>query len=223
MACKWGHTDCKFEESAKCARCWTDSQNYKQMEYKQPKRLAKRSNQKADGRMGSHFEEANHKHNLQLLKEAAAETHMTLNSGATHIERGDEQLTGLFDVMQECKTQMPDRVKGTKTFTIRREWLDDLHQKAMNEKKEFWHLVFAFSEDEGCHEGGEVFVVLERKVTDKIIKSVISGRKVEKLAVMKIDVAEKMRAKAEAKVTLLERENELLKAQLKLAQLKKEG
>ena len=62
---------------------------------------------------------------------------MTLNSGATVLEKGDEQISGIINVMEELKTQMPDRAKGTKTFTIKRQWLDKLNKEAKWKIKNF--------------------------------------------------------------------------------------
>ena len=215
MACEWGRLDCANEGTEACDTCWSDSYRYKQAKLKKRPTLARRQ-QKQDARMGSGFESQNHKHVREILKQAEAETHMTLNSGATQLERGDEQLTGILEVMEELKTQMPDRIKGTKSFSIKRAWLDDLHQKAKREHKEAWYLKFAFSEDEAFHDGGKVFTVMEQDVIDKLLVTVISDRKVAKTAVLRIEVAENQRAKAEAELELVKRENELLKSQLKL-------
>lgn len=121
---------------------FSDSVNYVPIKQKKRYTLNRKQANKPDKRKGSSFEYNNHKNNIKILKDDVTSS-MTLNSGATIIEKGDEQISGIIEIMEELKTQMPDRAKGTKSFTIKREWLDKLHREALQENKEFWYLKFA--------------------------------------------------------------------------------
>lgn len=214
MSCEWGRDDCK-NLGSRCDTCFTDSINYVPQKKKKLYQLARRQVNKPDNRMGSQFEYQNHKNNVNLIKSDAI-TSMTLNSGATAKEKGDEQISGIVEVMEELKTQMPDRAKGTKSFTIKRQWLDKLHREALIENKEFWYLKFAFSEDEALHEGGAIFVVTEQDIIMSMVKTVIEDRKRAKQANQLIDVANKRRDVVEAENRYLKAQLELLKAEYNL-------
>ncbi len=218
MPCKWAHQNCKFE-SVKCDICFTDSFYYTPRQVKQYKGLSRRQ-QKQDNRTGSAFEYANHKNNQAVLQSDAVSS-MTLNSGATPIQKGDEQISGIIEIMEELKTQMPDRAKGIKSFAVKRSWLDKLHTEALKENKEFWYLKFAFSEDEALHNAGNIFVVTEQDIIMSMVKTMVEDRKKANLADNKIEVADKMRLYVEAENVKLRAQIELLKARLK--QLEREA
>ena len=126
MSCRWGYEDC--QSPSECIYCVSDG-----LRYTPPKKRYKLkvNNQKADGRQGSNFEYANHKRNEEML----AKSRMTINSGATAKEKGDEQISGIINVMEELKTQEPERGKGCKSFAIKRHWLNKLHVEALKENK----------------------------------------------------------------------------------------
>ena len=161
--------------------------------------------------MGSNFEFANHKVMKKLFAgpETQVNVGMTLNSGATIKEKGDEQVRGLMEIMEELKTQEPDRVGGTKSFSIKREWLNKIHNEAPKEEKEMWWLKFAFSEPEG--EAGNAFVVLEQDQILSLALTVRNDRARQKVAQARAELAE-------AKLAELQQENHLLKAKLDTAQ-----
>jgi len=202
MACEYGYIDCKFEDTAKCDRCFTEGEYYKPKVRKKRKGLA-RVAQKADGRMGSEFEYANHKRNNVEMKEISSS--MTLNSGATIFEKGDEHINGYVTVAQELKTQMPTRARGCKSFTIQREWLDKLHRESKG-KQEFWHLVFAFSESEGTNPAGQVFTVVENDVFLRAIATMQHDR-------MIADLCDK-------RIAVIARQKDMIQAELNAAQAK---
>lgn len=215
-SCKWGYDEC-LTPRENCIFCSTDG-----LRYHEPKRRyrMKKNTQKADKRMGSSFEFANHENNKEVL-----ETRMTLNSGATAKEKGDEQIRGSIRVMEELKTQMPDRAKGCKSFAIKRKWLDKLHREALAENMEFWYLKFAFNEDEGAaidHEARSVFVVTEEDMIMSMVRTMAIDREKANLCDKKIDFYKKksMRSEAEnvalkARIEELESQVELLKAEKK--------
>lgn len=215
MACEYGYEDCRFE-GKKCDYCFTPGQFYK------PKKMKKhyglnRVQQKADHRMGSQFEYANHKRNNKELKDISSS--MTLNSGATVYQKGDEHIGGYVKVAEELKTQMPDRARGCKSFTIQRKWLDKLNVESKREGQEFWYLKFAFSEAEGINPAGSVFVVTEQDMIMRMIATMQEDRAKADLCDKKIDVAIRQRdlmeaklKEAEAKIALYEADKALMQA-----------
>ena len=145
MECQWGHDDCKFL-GEKCYLCSSDSFHYKPVKLRRKNKL-NRVQQKQDGRIGSGFEYKNHKANEAVLADSVV-TRMTLNSGATVLEKGDEQIRGIINVMEELKTRTVEQTPGKKTFTVQKKWLDKLHAEALKEQMEFWYLKFCFYEAE---------------------------------------------------------------------------
>jgi hypothetical protein len=137
--------------------------------------------------MGSQFEKANHDNNVSALRET--ESNMTINSGATRRQKGDENITGYIRVMEELKTQMPNRVKGTKSFTIQRSWLDKLNIEGKQKGMEFWYLVFSFSETEGVNPAGDTFVISEKEMIFSMIQNMLSDRKRADLAAKAAEVS----------------------------------
>lgn len=213
MPCEYGYTDC-INQDIKCSTCFINGQNYEPIKVKRKTTLAKKR-QKQDKRSGSRFEYVNHKNNSNLLKDDVFSS-MTLNSGATLHQKGDEQIFGIINIMEELKTQMPDRAKGTKTFTIKREWLDKLNKEAKMENKEFWYLKFSFSEDEANHSSSNIFVITEQDIIMSMVKTMVEDRKKAKKAQIQIDIANKKAALIEAENIRLKAEIDLLKVQSKL-------
>lgn len=213
MPCEYGYTDC-INQDIKCSTCFINGQNYEPIKVKRKTTLAKKR-QKQDKRSGSRFEYVNHKNNSNLLKDDVLSS-MTLNSGAALHQKGDEQISGIINIMEELKTQMPDRAKGTKTFTIKREWLDKLNKEAKMENKEFWYLKFSFSEDEANHSSSNIFVITEQDIIMSMVKTMVEDRKKAKKAQIQIDIANKKAALIEAENIRLKAEIDLLKVQSKL-------
>lgn len=212
--CRWEAVDCKFDGTDKCAICFTVRQFYKQKTVKKKQGLRQRA-QRADKRQGSAFEAANHKRNVADIRET--ESAMTVNSGATRRQKGDENITGYIRVAEELKTQMPDRAKGTKSFTIQRSWLDKLHQESLQHNQEFWYLVFAFSENEGVNPAGDTFVISEKEMIFNMVQTMISDRKKADIAAQQLDVAMKETEMVRADNAALLAKIRYLEAQLQLA------
>lgn len=211
--CKWGYEDCT---SDKCVLCVTNGLKYEEPKKRYPMR---RNTQKADKRMGSGFEFANHQSNEAILS-----SKMTLNSGATVKEKGDEQITGIIRIMEELKTQMPERARGTKSFAIQRKWLEKLNREAKAENMEFWYLKFAFSEDEGAAvKDSQVYVVVEQDIIMSMVKTMAMDRRKAKEVDAKIDFYQKKSIETEAKNVALKAEIDTLKAQVKMLELQQEN
>ena len=129
MICKWNHCDCKNENN-KCYLCFLEDQYYvSNIKVKTPRKA------KETGRKGSKFEAINSNTNNTILLGGSTPTP---NSGAGKI-KGDEQIHGLIEIMEELKEQNSTTSRGAKTFTIHKEWLDKLNREAQAENKEFWY------------------------------------------------------------------------------------
>lgn len=212
MSCQWESTDCKFEGSNKCNNCFTYQQFYEAKKIKIQKKLRQRA-PKADKRMGSSFEKKNHDRNTAALRET--ESNMTINSGATRRQKGDENITGYIRVMEELKTQMPERAKGTKTFTIHREWLDKLHREALQKGFEFWYLVFQFAENDN-----NPYVIVEKDMVFNMVQNMLSDRKRADLASQASNVSHKEINMLKANIGALHSKIDYLEEKLKLLSMK---
>jgi len=215
VSCQWESTDCKFEDTNKCNICFTYQQFYETKQIKAPKKLRQRAN-KADKRMGSSFEKKNHDRNVSALRET--ESNMTINSGATRRQKGDENITGYVRVMEELKTQMPERAKGTKTFTIHREWLDKLHREALQKGFEFWYLVFQFAENDN-----NPYVIVEKDMVFNMIQNMLSDRKRADLASQASNVCHKEIDMLKANISALYSKIDYLEEKLKLYSMKEKN
>lgn len=211
MSCKWGGEYADCQAGKECLYCVTEG-----LRYKPPKKRhrLKVNTQKPDGRQGSSFEYANHKRNEEML----VKTKMTLNSGATAKEKGDENILGIIRVMEELKTQEAKRGRGCKSFAVQRHWLNKLHVEALRKNMEFWYLVFAFNEDEGAqaydphhfddgNPAGNVFAVVEKGVLMDMVRTMVMDRQKAELCDGRVDMYQKKATRAEA-------ENVFLKARI---------
>lgn len=207
MSCEWGHNDCQFE-GQKCDLCFTDSQCYKAK--KQKKFGLVKHAQKADKRQGSNFEYANHKRNNQVLNDAVSS--MTLNSGATVLEKGDEQIVGIIRIMEELKTKTSIQVPGKKTFTMQKKWLDKLRREAKAEDMEFWYLKFSFQEADE-----DVYVAIEQDVIMSMVKTMVTDRRKARDCDMQIELTNKKKSLVEAKYHEALAEIDMLKTELEAA------
>lgn len=206
--CQWNYPDCAYEGSAvKCDVCFTAGLLYKEKKAKIKKTLAKHQN-KADGRMGSSFEYKNHRTNQEVLSDNIT-VGMTLNSGATVLEKGDEQIRGLINIMEEDKTRVIEQTKGKETFTIQKKWLEKLHREALAENMEFWDLKFSFREMDK-----DVYTIMEQEVFYSMIKTIVSDRRKVKVLEKKKDIAEKELALIKAENSELVNKIALLESQL---------
>ena len=168
--CEWDMLDCKFLGTEKCDTCFVYQQNYRQIKNKTNQQLASRQ-QKASKRIGSNFEYKNHQSNVEVLSDKVV-SGMTLNSGATVLEKGDEQIRGLIRVMEELKTKVTQKTQGKKNFTIQKSWLEKLHREAKEADMEFWYLKFSFLENDR-----DVYVVVEQDIIMSMIKTMVEDRK----------------------------------------------
>ena len=164
MTCQWHHNDCKNLNN-KCFLCVTDSQYYEPVEIKRYSLNKKAA--KPDNRKGSNFEYKNHIKNEQLLNSTS--TRMTPNSGAGYI-KGDEEIVGLINIMEELKTQDKTTSRGDKTFSIKKSWLEKLHNEAMDANKEFWYLKFSFGKDD------ESFIISEEDMIMGMVYTMYKDR-----------------------------------------------
>ena len=166
--------------------------------------LRKRNTEKPTGRMGEVFERNNNKAVKNNINSVT--TSMTPNSGAGKV-KGDQQIVGLIRIMEELKTQDPNRARGHNQFTIQRKWLDKLDREAPMENMEFWYLKFAF-----CDTDDQSYVVIDSAQMNDMIATIVHDRKKANEADAKIKVAETRRMLAEAESTKLFAEIEYLKA-----------
>lgn len=201
MSCEFGHTDCK-NEGKRCDLCF-DELHYVPKQVKATG-LRKRNTEKATGRMGEYFERQNHKSVKKNIESVT--TGMTPNSGAGKV-KGDQQITGMIRIMEELKTQDPNRARGHKQFTIQRAWLDKLDREAPVENMEFWYLKFAFCDTDSQH-----YVVFDVAQMNDMIATLVHDRKKANEADAKVNVSDKRRQLAEAESAKLFAEVEYLKA-----------
>lgn len=196
--------DCKFCDTDKCLMCV----NYSKYTPEKKKQFGIKKNlNKTSNRMGSKAEMINHESN-----KATIDASMTPNSGAGKV-KGDEQIRGLVNIMQEVKTQEVVRAKGHTQFTIKREWLDKLEQEAPAENMDFWYLVFSFKNTDT-----QQYVVIDKSQMNDMIATMVDDRKIAKAANSRIALADKKRIAAEtenlalrAKIDALQAEIDVLK------------
>lgn len=202
MTCKWGHNDCTNEES-KCYMCFIQDQHYKSgTKVKVPKKA------KETKRKGSKFEAVNSNHNNAVLLGGSMPTP---NSGAGKI-KGDEQIVGLINAMEELKEQNSTTSRGAKTFTIHKEWLDKLQREANVENKEFWYLKFCFSTQDALdliH-----YVIIDSEQLMSMVKTMWEDRKSSKIVQREIDLHNTRANTAEAENVFLKAQIEELKAKI---------
>lgn len=204
MFCEFDNYDCKHLGTEQCAKCYTGERYVAA----KPKTYGiKKTYAKETKRMGSTFEMNNHKAVKNNIESVT--TDMTPNSGAGKV-KGDQQIRGLVNIMEELKTQDPDRARGHKQFTIKREWLDKLDREAPVENMEFWYLKFAF-----CDTDSNSYIVFDSKQMNDMVATIVHDRKLANEADAKVDVANKKYYLADAENAKLKAEVEYLKAILK--------
>lgn len=202
MSCPYGKEGC--QNTDQCLLCFNGNK------YVAPKKkqqgLQKNYNKKTK-RMGAISENITQQQN-QATIDSVCSSRLTVNSGAGQ-EKGDAWITGLVEIAQEVKTQLPERAKGCKNFTISREWLEKLNRESKAAMKEFWWLAFSFKEDDE-----QQYVVAETQVFQDMVANLVHDRKIAKEANKKIDLANKQRRVAETKNTELEAKVDRLQAEL---------
>lgn len=209
MPCEYGFTDC-INEDDKCHLC-----TVKGLHYKQPKVVKKGLNKSAPKitkRMGSEFEYNNNKANNALL--SGATSRQTPNSGAGQV-KGDEEITGIINIMEELKEQNKMTSRGIKTFTIQKEWLEKLEHEAQEANKEFWYLKFIFGQNEK-----DVYCILHSDMVMSMVYTMVEDRKKVLLSKQEEEVYKNETGLLKAKILYLEKELELIKSQVKLDEMK---
>lgn len=199
---------CKHEGTDKCLMCFNGS---KYEEIKKKQYGIKKNLNKQSGRMGSKAEAIN-----QSTNDATIKTNMTPNSGAGKI-KGDSQILGLVNIMQEVKTQEVTRARGHSQFTIKREWLDKLAREGPAENYDFWYLVFSFKDTDS-----QQYVVIDKQQMNDMVATIVEDRKIAKEAKARINLANKKRVFVEAENLKLQAEIDMLKAEINLLKGKNE-
>lgn len=208
MSCEFEHFDCKHIGTSQCNNCYTGERYVP----KKQKTGIKKTYAKESKRMGSTFEMNNHKAVKKTVD--AVSTDMTPNSGAGKV-KGDQQIVGIVNISEECKTQQPNRARGTKTFTIHREWLDKLERESRAAKREFWYLKFAFADTDT-----ESFTIINSNQMNDMVATMIHDRLEAKKADEQIDLANKRATLADSESKKLFAEVEYLRALLKANNIK---
>ena len=202
MSCPYGFDSCI--NTNQCHLCINGSKR------KDPKKkssgLSKNYN-KTTKRMGAVSETITQKANQATIDNVVS-SRLTTNSGAGS-EKGDAWITGLVEIAQEVKTQLPTRAKGCKSFTIQREWLEKLDRESKEAFKEFWWLVFSFKEDDE-----QLYVVADNKIFQDMIANLVADRKTAKEAQSKIDLANKHRRLVDTKNTELQATIDRMQAEI---------
>ena len=208
--CIYGFDDCI--NTNQCHLCINGSKH--KSPKKKQQRLQKNYN-KQTKRKGASSENITQQQNQATIDNICS-SRLTINSGAG-TEKSDCLIQGLVNIAQEVKTQLPERAKGCKSFTVHREWLEKLERESKASFKEFWYLVFSFKEDDE-----KQYIVCDTQVFQDMVATIVYDRKISKEADSKVDLANKQRRMAEtmnteleAKVDRLQAEIDYLKALLK--------
>ena len=202
MSCPFGKDDCQ-----NCDQCLLCFDGNKYVPPKKKQQGLKKNYNKQTKRMGAVSENITQKQN-QATIDAVCSSRLTVNSGAGQ-EKGDAWITGLIEIAQEVKTQLPDRAKGCKSFTLQREWLEKLNRESQAANKEFWWLVFSFKENDE-----QQYVVAETQIFQDMVATIVHDRKIAKEADSKVDLANKQKRIAETRNTELEATVDRLQAEL---------
>ena len=200
--CPFGRDDCQNTEQ--CLLCFNGN---KYIAPKKKQQGLKKNYNKQTKRMGAVSENITQQQNQATIDNVCS-SRLTINSGAGQ-EKGDAWITGLIEIAQEVKTQLPERAKGCKNFTISRDWLEKLNRESKAAFKEFWWLVFSFKEDDE-----QQYIVAETQVFQDMVATMVHDRKISKEADSKVNLANKQRRVAETKNTELEAKIDHLQARI---------
>ena len=135
---------------------------------------------KKSERVGAKFEE----NTLDIFKQSlGTKASLTPNSGAGSV-KGDIQLKGMVPVYIECKTKEVDKIaRGSKTFTIHREWLEKCKKEYKERGDEFWSLIFNFNE----LDRNEAYAIIDMNELSAWIATLDHDRRIAKEAQFTID------------------------------------
>lgn len=202
--CEYGYPDC-LNLGEQCHLCSVKGLHYRPP--KEVKRGLNKSAPKITKRSGSAFEFKNNKANNNLL--SGVTSRQTPNSGAGQV-KGDEQISGIINVMEELKERNQVTSRGEKTFTIQKEWLEKLKKEAQAENKEFWYLKFIFSGTDK-----DVYCILDSDMVMSMVYTMVEDRRAKKKAELDVEITNKENELLKAKLLVAEKENQLLLAKLK--------
>lgn len=203
--CEWGRTDCKNLDD-KCHLCVTVDYHYDPIKSRKSSGMG-RSAPKESKRKGAAFELRNHHQNADMI--SGATTRMTPNSGAGQV-KGDQEIQGIINIMEELKEQNnKETARGSKTFTIHKEWLTKLNREAKAALKEFWYLKFSFAKSDH-----DTFIVVESDTIMSMVYTMIEDRKNVTKYRLDAELAEKRRQTTDVANTLLYAQIEELKAEI---------
>lgn len=191
MSCQYGHDDC-----TNCNQCHLCFEGSKYKPAKKKSAGLQKNFNKQTKRKGAISENIAQKTNQATIDNICS-SRLTVNSGAGQ-EKGDAWITGIIEIAQEVKTQLATRAKGCKSFSIQKEWLEKLERESLEANKEFWYLLFSFKEDDLNQ-----YVVIDNKVMQDMIATMIHDRKVAKEANSKINLANQQRRVSDTKNTEL--------------------
>ena len=188
-----------FAKEGKCNLC--DGNMYFEPIKVKPK--PKLRTQKKSERMGSRFEEENHKNNVDLV--GGLNCFLTPNSGAGSIYKGDEWIKGFISVMQELKTNVKPKIsRGSKTYTCRRAELEKVKR-------------------EGHEADSDTYTIISDDVMDSVIASLVEDRKkvqavdsLKKYYETKDNYQKSRIVELEARIISLENKIRLIEAENKL-------
>ena len=182
--CKWGYDDCKYE-GERCYMCFTEGQKYTSNQKNKPKKS------KVTKRKGAKFEAVRNDHNNKVYGSSNnAVSKLTANSGATPWQKGDIHINCNVNIMEELKEQNCVTSKGEKYFTVHEKWLSKLKKEAIEAGKDFWYLVFCFSEAD-AEKTDSHYVIIESEVIENMVKTMDSDRELAKICNSLIDIKEK--------------------------------
>ena len=195
-----------FAKEGKCNLC--DGNMYFEPIKVKPK--PKLRTQKKSERMGSRFEEENHKNNVDLV--GGLNCFLTPNSGAGSIYKGDEWIKGFISVMQELKTNVKPKIsRGSKTYTCRRAELEKVKREGAEANIEFSYLKFRFLETDS-----ETYSIISDDTMNAIIESLIEDRKKASLCDRTIEYFKARYLRCEAEKAMLEAKIRELEAKINL-------
>ena len=203
-----------FAKEGKCNLC--DGNMYFEPIKVKPK--PKLRTQKKSERMGSRFEEENHKNNVDLV--GGLNCFLTPNSGAGSIYKGDEWIKGFISVMQELKTNVKPKIsRGSKTYTCRRAELEKVKREGQDADVEFMYLKFRFNEADS-----DTYTIISDDVMDSVIASLVEDRKkvqavdsLKKYYETKDNYQKSRIVELEARIISIEHKIRLIEAENKLA------
>jgi hypothetical protein len=207
MSCEWGRTDCS-NAGNRCFTCVAEDLHYSSNAKKAPQPIAKVRSTPSSKRKGSTFEDRNHVRNTDLI--SGVTTRMTPNSGAGSV-KGDQEIQGIINIMEELKEENKILAKGDKSFSIKKSWLEKLEKEGREAGKEFWYIKFCY----GTHDT-DTYVVMSEDMCMSMVQTMVEDRKTKKKIELESVVNENRRRLLEAENVKLYAEIELLKSQIKL-------